>query len=64
MIGPVSALDPILGQPVPFRRSGKRWLVGNAPARLALEVAENDNGEIVFIDVDPATGALVAVDIS
>ena len=41
----VNPLDPVSGPRVSFRRSGNRWFLGNRPTRLALEIAENDNGE-------------------
>lgn len=41
--------------PVRFRRQGNRWFLGNRPTRLALEIAENDNGELQFAERDPST---------
>lgn len=51
----VNPLDPVSGPRVSFRRSGNRWFLGNRPTRLALEIAENDNGELEFTERDPAT---------
>lgn len=67
-IGP---LDPA-PMPVflPFRRGGVNsyarreagWVLGNRPTRLALEIAENDNGVIEVTELDPATGEVVTED--
>lgn len=52
-------LDPNPGPPISFALSGLRCFLGNRPTRLALEIAENDNGEIEFTDRDPATWDIV-----
>lgn len=55
----VSALDPSPGPPLPFKRLGNRVCLGNHPTRLALEIADNDNGQLEFIEIDPRTGERV-----
>ena len=49
------ALDPSPGEPLRFVRAGKRWVIGNGPTRLAVEVAENDDGEAEVREFDPVT---------
>lgn len=60
MMDPRCPLDPQPGPPIRFTRTGKhRWSLGNRPTRLALEIAENDNGEVVLTERDPVTGDVV-----
>ena len=54
----VSPLDPQPGPPIPFRRSGKRWFLGNRPTRLAREIVETDDG-LFITDFDPETWEVV-----
>lgn len=48
-------LDPQVGPSVPFQRLGKRWRLGNRPTRMAVEVADNDNGEVSVVEIDCRT---------
>ncbi len=43
-------LDPKPGEPIPFRRVGNRWYLGNRPARVASEIIE-ENGRITVIEL-------------
>ena len=49
------ALDPSPGDPLRFVRSGKRWVIGNRPTRLAVEVSANDAGDETVREFDPMT---------
>lgn len=44
-------LDPKLGQPIPFQRRGKSWVLAGRPCRLAARIV---NGKIEVFD--PKTG--------
>ena len=46
----IKPLDPSPGDAIPFRRVGKRWFIGNRPARVASEIIEED-GRIVVVEV-------------
>lgn len=44
----IKPLDPSPGPPVAFVRVGKRWFIGNRPARVASEIVEDDGRVTVF----------------
>lgn len=55
----VNHLDPIPGPPIPFRRNGNVWSLGNRPTRLAAEVVETESGERQITIFDPVTWEVV-----
>ncbi len=44
----VNHLDPEPGPAIPLRRVGKRWLLGNRPARAAAEIVEEGDRVVIF----------------
>lgn len=43
-------LDPRPGEPIPFRRVGNIWYLGNRPARVSSEIIE-DNGTVTVVEI-------------
>lgn len=52
-------LDPAPGPALAFARVDKRWRLGNRPTRMAVEVADNDNGEVSVVEIDCRTSETV-----
>lgn len=57
----VGPLDPRQGPPIAFRRVGKRWFLGNRPARIASEIIE-ENGRVTIAEFG-AAGEIVETEI-
>lgn len=49
----------IQSEPMPFRLVGRRWVLGNRPARVASMLSVNDNGELVCEEIDARTGKVL-----
>lgn len=59
---PLKSLDPLPGPRARFAVAGNgRWRVDGRPCRMAAEIANDDDGNVVVTIVDPTTMEVVEV---